>query len=96
MVIAAHSNIRLCRAYLLLRIVSSVLHQTAGIPTAPACCSICPYHCCAVRKDWVEEDVVDKTWYKPGSGTAVPYLPLLVGVVLAMLATTVFVVSKTS
>lgn len=48
-------------------------------------------------KEYVEEERVEATWYKPNaSGGTVPYLPLLVGVVLAMLATTVVVVSQTS
>lgn len=50
-------------------------------------------------KSWVEEDQVKniKTYYKPteAAGT-VPYLPFLVGVIVAMLATTVLVVVKTS
>ncbi|KAG2495366.1 hypothetical protein HYH03_006634 [Edaphochlamys debaryana] len=50
-------------------------------------------------KDWVEEEQVKniKTYYKPeDAGGTVPYLPLLVGVVLAMLATTAYVVLATS
>jgi hypothetical protein len=50
-------------------------------------------------KDWVEEEQVKniKTYYKEGADSAgtVPYLPLLVGIVVAMLATTVAVVAKT-
>lgn len=38
-----------------------------------------------------------KTYYKPDdAGGSVPYLPFLVGVVVAMLATTVVVVLQTS
>jgi hypothetical protein len=48
----------------------------------------------------VEEEQVKniKTYYKEGGEAAgtVPYLPFLVGVVLAMLATTVAVVAQTS
>lgn len=46
----------------------------------------------------VEEEQVKniKTYYKPGEAAAVPYLPFLVGVVVAMLAATVVVVSKTA
>ena len=40
-------------------------------------------------KDWVEEERVESTYYKPSSGPAVPFLPLLVGVALAMIGTTV-------
>ncbi|KAG2431682.1 hypothetical protein HYH02_013259 [Chlamydomonas schloesseri] len=50
-------------------------------------------------KDWVEEEQVKnvKTYYKPDdAGGTVPYLPLLVGVVVLMLATTVYVVAQTS
>lgn len=36
-----------------------------------------------------------KTYYKPGEAAAVPFLPFLVGVVVAMLAATVVVVAKT-
>lgn len=48
-------------------------------------------------KDWVEEEQVKniKTYYKPGEAASVPYLPFLVGVVLAMLAATVVVVQQT-
>lgn len=46
----------------------------------------------------VEEEQVKniKTYYKPGEAAAVPYLPFLVGVVLAMLAATAVVVQQTS
>jgi hypothetical protein len=46
----------------------------------------------------IEEEQVKniKTYYKPGEAAAVPYLPFLVSVVVAMLAATVVVVSKTS
>jgi hypothetical protein len=37
-----------------------------------------------------------KPYSKPGSAAAVPYLPFLVGVVVAMLAATVVVVEKTA
>ena len=52
-------------------------------------------------KDFVEEEQVKlPAYYKDGDkavGSAqVPYLPLLVGVVLAMLVTTVLVVQQTS
>eukprot|EP00877_Chromochloris_zofingiensis_P009006 jgi/Chrzof1/4359/Cz14g10080.t1 len=49
-------------------------------------------------KDWVEEEQVKniKTYYKPGESAAVPYLPFLVGVVVAMLGVTVLVVLQTS
>jgi hypothetical protein len=47
-------------------------------------------------KGYVEEERVEATYYKPtASGGTVPYLGLLVGVVVAMLGTTVFVVSQT-
>ncbi|GAX75821.1 hypothetical protein CEUSTIGMA_g3264.t1 [Chlamydomonas eustigma] len=47
-------------------------------------------------KEWVEEERVENTYYKPDSmqGT-VPYLPLLVGVVFAVLGATVVVVQQT-
>jgi hypothetical protein len=35
-------------------------------------------------------------YYKPGESASVPFLPFLVGVVLAMLAATVVVVQQTS
>jgi hypothetical protein len=35
-------------------------------------------------------------YYKPGEAASVPFLPFLVGVVLAMLAATVVVVQQTS
>ncbi|WIA20785.1 hypothetical protein OEZ86_004705 [Tetradesmus obliquus] len=50
-------------------------------------------------KDWVEEEQVKniKTYYKPDDKVAaVPYLPFLVGVLVAMLAATAVVVQKTS
>ncbi|GFR42074.1 hypothetical protein Agub_g2895 [Astrephomene gubernaculifera] len=50
-------------------------------------------------KDWVEEEQVKtiKTYYKPDdAGGTVPYLEVLIGVVVAVLATTVWVVIKTS
>ncbi|GFH21371.1 uncharacterized protein HaLaN_18662 [Haematococcus lacustris] len=48
-------------------------------------------------KEYVEEERVENTYYKPSDSTGtVPYLPLLVGVLLAMLGTTVYVVSSTS
>ncbi|GLC37362.1 hypothetical protein PLESTB_001595400 [Pleodorina starrii] len=50
-------------------------------------------------KDWVEEEQVKtvKTYYKPDdAGGNVPYLGVLVGIVVAMLATTVLVVIQTS
>ncbi|KXZ44719.1 hypothetical protein GPECTOR_63g45 [Gonium pectorale] len=50
-------------------------------------------------KDWVEEEQVKtvKTYYKPeDAGGTVPYLGVLVGIVVAMLATTVLVVVQTS
>lgn len=50
-------------------------------------------------KDWIEEEQVKniKTYYKPQDKVAaVPYLPFLVGVVVAMLAATVVVVQQTS
>ncbi|KAI8462934.1 MAG: hypothetical protein J3K34DRAFT_445794 [Monoraphidium minutum] len=51
-------------------------------------------------KDWVEEEQVKniKTYYKEGGDAAgtVPFLPVLVGIVLAMLATTVLVVAQTA
>jgi hypothetical protein len=37
-----------------------------------------------------------KTYYKPGEAAAVPFLPFLVGVLVAMLAATAVVVAKTS
>jgi hypothetical protein len=45
----------------------------------------------------VEEEQVKniKTYYKPGEAAAVPYLPFLVGVVLAMFGATAVVVAKT-
>lgn len=50
-------------------------------------------------KDWVEEEQVKtiKVHYKPddAAGT-VPYLPFLIGVVVAMLGTTIAVVAQTS
>ena len=48
-------------------------------------------------KDWVEEEQVKlPTYYKPNDTIAsVPYLPLLVGVLLAVIGTTVFVVQQT-
>jgi len=48
-------------------------------------------------KDWVEEEQVKniKTYYKDDAA-AVPYLPFLVGVVVAMVAATVVVVQQTS
>lgn len=48
-------------------------------------------------KEYVEDESLKyiKTYTKPGSGSSVPYLPFLVGVVLAMLATTAVVVSRT-
>ncbi|KAJ9516484.1 hypothetical protein QJQ45_011165 [Haematococcus lacustris] len=43
-------------------------------------------------KEYVEEERVENTYYKPSDSTGtVPYLPLLVGVLLAMLGTTVYV-----
>jgi hypothetical protein len=46
-------------------------------------------------KDWIEADVFENTYTKAG-GPEVPYLPFLVGVVVAMLAATVYVVSQTA
>lgn len=50
-------------------------------------------------KDWVEEEQVKniKVYYKEGSdaGGTVPYFPLLVGVLVAMLGTTAAVVAQT-
>lgn len=37
-----------------------------------------------------------KAYYKPDEAAAVPFLPFLIGVVVAMLAATVVVVSKTA
>lgn len=50
-------------------------------------------------KDWVEDEADKniKTYYKPQeAGGSVPYLPFLVGVIVAMLATTVVVVMQTA
>lgn len=48
-------------------------------------------------KDWVEEERVEKTYYKPDeAGGTVPYLPFLVAVVLGLVAATVVVVQQTS
>lgn len=49
-------------------------------------------------KSWVEEEQVKniKAWSKPDEAAAVPFLPFLVGTILAMLVTTVLVVEKTA
>jgi hypothetical protein len=40
---------------------------------------------------------LQNTYYKPdNSGGSVPYLPVLIGIVVAMLGTTVLVVAQTS
>jgi len=46
-------------------------------------------------KEWVEEDVVAPSGFAT-SAPQVPFLPLLVGVVVALLGATVFVVEKTA
>jgi len=48
-------------------------------------------------KDYIEVDVFEKTYTKKGDASTgtVPYLPLLIGVVVAMLGATVVVVAKT-
>ncbi|KAF5827010.1 hypothetical protein DUNSADRAFT_1499 [Dunaliella salina] len=48
-------------------------------------------------KDYIEVDVFDKTYTKQGDASTgtVPYLPLLIGVVVAMLGATAVVVAKT-
>lgn len=46
-------------------------------------------------KDWVEEDVTP-AYMKESSPTQVPFLPLLVGVVVALVGVTVVVVEKTA
>lgn len=46
-------------------------------------------------KEWVEEDVTP-AYMKESSGTQVPFLPLLVGVVVALVGVTVVVVEKTA
>ncbi|KAG1658794.1 hypothetical protein FOA52_011736 [Chlamydomonas sp. UWO 241] len=48
-------------------------------------------------KEWVEEDVVTDTYTKVGAeGGTVPFLPILLGIVAAVLVTTVVVVGQTS
>lgn len=57
--------------------------------------------CCPVvsllypQKDYIEADVFENTYTKAG-GPEVPYLPFLVGVVVAMLGATVYVISQTA
>lgn len=51
---------------------------------------------CVVLQQVEEEQPKNiKPFYKPGEAAAVPFLPFLVGVVVAMLAATVVVVAKT-
>lgn len=47
-------------------------------------------------KEWVEEDVVAPSGFASTSTAQVPFLPLLVGVVVALLGATVYVVEKTA
>lgn len=46
-------------------------------------------------KEWVEEDVTP-AYMKQNSGTAVPLLPVLIGVVFALVGVTIVVVEKTA
>lgn len=82
----------------------------AAQPSCDSCPLLCCFAACrALRrkiggtardywKDWVEEEQVKniKTYYKPGEAAAVPFLPFLVGVVVAMLAATAYVVAQTA
>lgn len=47
-------------------------------------------------KEWIEEDRVESTYYKPNeAGGSVPYLPVLVGILFAVLGATMLVVQQT-
>lgn len=76
------------------------MHSPMHSPTraSPANPPPPPHRPTLSSQEWVEEEQVKniKTYYKPdNAGGSVPYLPFLVGVVVAMLLTTVVVVSST-